>query len=132
MNFFFKMQNWYAIRVITKTVTKCNLINTAIFWDRHFRYKKVRINNWAIIRTPVTLSWNTFLAKIQFTLLLSFQSNWTFWRRKIYRIVIYHVNGCFIQCLCTKIFTIKKTFQLRHNVPNLKHFYLLCLIWNIS
>ena len=28
--------------------------------------------------TPVTLSWNTFLLKFQFTLLLSFQSNWTF------------------------------------------------------
>ena len=83
-------------------------------------------------RTPVTLSWNTFLVKFQFTLLLSCQSIWNFWRRKLYRTVIYHVNGCFIQCLCMKIFTFKKTFQLRHIVPNLKHFYLLCLILNIS
>ena len=55
-----------------------------------------------------------FLAKFQFTLLLSFQSNWTFRRRKLYRIVIYHVNGCFIQYLWIKIFNLGT----------------LCLIWN--
>ena len=59
----------------------------------------------------MTLSWNTFLVKFQFTLLLSFQSNWTFSRRKLCRIVIYHVNAWIIQCSCMKLFTFKKTLN---------------------
>ena len=76
----------------------------------------------------MTLSWNAFLVKVQFTLLWSFLSNWTYLRRKLCQLVIFHVNCCIFQCACIKIYTLMKMFQLRHMCLSWQH---MCLSWNI-